>query len=180
MALTVEEIQTAQSDEALFKLLSAELQRLLPEELQQDRAAFHRKVQSLSRGLRAMAGIHFFDVSMGLDSLAWHFGNQNDEQDLQETLDGLRELELPEIADMFQAIAMWSFMKPHMAALQTGNFNGKDFPDWLVDIGAEDFAKEKDRFIWDYCKEHRDYGLLSSWLTYARKYPERCIVSEVH
>jgi hypothetical protein len=36
---------------------------------------------------------------MTLDSLAWHFGNQNDEGDLRETLNGLRELELNKVAD---------------------------------------------------------------------------------
>jgi hypothetical protein len=178
MALTVEEIRSAPGDEALFNLLSAELQRLLPEELQQEDDAFHKRLDSLPRGLRAMAGINFFDLSMTVDSLAWHFGNQNDERDLRETLNGLRELELSEIADMFEE--MWNFMKPHMAALQTGNFNGMGFSDWLEDIGAENFAKERDRFIWDYCEEHTDYRLLSSWLTYARKYPERCIISEAN
>jgi hypothetical protein len=123
-----------------------------------------------------MAGMHFFDVSMTLDSLAWHFGNQNDERDLQETLNGLRELELNEIAEMFQQ--MWIFMKPHMQALQTGDYGGKEFSDWLVDIGAEDFAHDKDRFIWDYCEKSGKSGMLESWPIYARKYPERCVVSE--
>ena len=74
-----------------------------------------------------MAGMHFFDVSMSLDDLAWHFGNQNDERDLRETLNGLRELELLEIADLFDQ--MWEFMKPHMAALKSVDFGGKDFSD---------------------------------------------------
>ena len=124
-----------------------------------------------------MAGIHSFDISMAMDSLDWHFGNHNDERDLTETLNGLRELELREIADKFEQ--MWDFMKPHMAALQSGDHGGKDFSDWLADIGADDFANEKNDHIWEYCKEHPDYGLLSSWLTYARKYPECCTVKEV-
>lgn len=39
-----------------------------------------------------MAGIYFFDVCMALDDLAWHFGNQNNECELTETLNGLSEL----------------------------------------------------------------------------------------
>lgn len=35
MALTIEEIRAAESDAALFNLLSAELQRLLPEAVQE-------------------------------------------------------------------------------------------------------------------------------------------------
>ena len=174
MPLTSEQIRKAESDEVLFELLAAELERLLPETLQQERDQFYLTLETLPRGLRAMAGIHFFDVSMALDSLAWHFGNQNDERDLQETLNGLRELEMPEIADRFAQ--MWDFMKPHMAALQSGDYGGKDFSDWLVDIGAEDLAKEKDRFIWDYCERAGKSGLLASWSIYARKYPERCVI----
>jgi hypothetical protein len=177
MALTVEWIRVAEDDEALFKLLSGELQRLLPDELHKDRDRLHATLATLPRGLRAMAGIHFFDVSMALDSLAWHFGNQNDKRDLIETLNGLRELEMPEIADCFEQ--MWDFMKPHMTALQHGDYGSKDFSDWLVDIGAEDFAEEKDRFIWGYCEKAGKLGLLESWTAYARKYPERCVVSEM-
>lgn len=125
-----------------------------------------------------MAGIHLFDMSMAFDSLAWHFGNHNNERDLQETVDGLRELELPEIADMFEE--MWNFMKPHMVALQAGKIRDKDFHVWLKDIGAENLAKDKNRFIWAYCEKYPDYRLLTSWLTYARKYPERCVVSETN
>jgi hypothetical protein len=98
MALTVEAIETAENNDALFDLLSAELQRLLPKEVRDDLDLYHEKLASMPRGLRAMAGMHFFDVSMSMDDLAWHFGNQNDERDLQETLNGLRELELTEIA----------------------------------------------------------------------------------
>jgi hypothetical protein len=176
MALTVEWIRAAEDDEALFNLLSGELERLLPAEIQEDRDLYHRTLETLPRGLRAMAGMHFFDVSMSLDSLAWHFGNQNDERDLRETLSGLRELELPEIAEMFEE--MWNFMKPHMTALQAGDFGGKEFTDWLEDIGAENLAYDKDRYIWDFCEKQGKLGLLATWPKYARKYPERCIIEQ--
>jgi hypothetical protein len=78
MALTVEQITAAEDEKALFDLLAAELQRLLPEEVREDPDQYYRTLSSMPRGLRAMAGIYFFDVSITMDSLAWHFGNQHD------------------------------------------------------------------------------------------------------
>ena len=176
MALTIEQIKTTRDDEALFDLLSEELKRLLPPEKQEDRDWYYGVLDTLPRGLRAMNGMYFFDVSMAIDSLAWNFGNQNDERDLRETLNGLRELELPEIAEMFEQ--MWEFMKPHMIALQSGDLGGKDFTDWLEDVGAEAFADKKDDYIWAYCEKLGKFGLLSTWPIYARKYPERCVFAE--
>jgi hypothetical protein len=176
MAITTEAIRSAENNEALFDLLSKELQRLLPPEKQEDREWYYKTLGSLPKGLRAMNGMYFFDVSMALDSLAWHFGNQNDERDLRETLNGLRELEMPEIAEMFAQ--MWEFMKPHMATLQSGDYGGKDFSDWLEEIGAQDFANDKDRYIWDYCEKLGKLGMLETWPKYARKYPERCVIAE--
>jgi hypothetical protein len=176
MALSVQQIRAAESNEALFDLLSGELQRLLPDAVQEDRDLYHQALDRLPRGLRAMAGMYFFDVSMSLDDLAWHFGNQNDERDLRETLNGLRELELLEIAGLFER--QWEFMKPHMHTLQAGAYDGKDFPDWLKDVGAQSVADPMNRIIWDYCEKLGKLGLLESWAPYARKYPERCVVAE--
>jgi len=176
MALTIDAIRAAKNDEDLVDLLTSELQRLLPDEVQQDRERFHKTLETVPRGLRAMAGIHEFDVSMALDDLAWHFGNQNDERDLKETLNGLRELELTEIADLFQNA--WEIMKPHMAALQSGDFGGKEFSDWLEDIGAQQQIDPMNDIIWDFCKKAGGLGLLQSWVRYARMYPERCIADE--
>jgi hypothetical protein len=73
---------------------------------------------------------------------------------------------------------MWDYMKPHMMALQTGDIGGKDFHDWLEEIGAQQVADPMDDIIWAYCEKAGKYGLLESWAPYARKYPERCIVAE--
>jgi len=176
MALTIESIQAADDNKALFELLSGELERLLPREIQEDRDLYHRTLETLPRGLRAMAGMHFFDVSMTLDDLAWHFGNQNDERDLQETLDGLRELELSEIADLFEQA--WKIMEPHFAALRGDEVNSDNFYDWLEEIGAQEKINPMNDIIWDYCEKAGKSGLLESWPVYARKYPERCVVPE--
>jgi hypothetical protein len=176
MALTVESIRAAESDQVLLDLLSEELQRLVPEELQEDRDRYHANLATLPRGLRAMAGMHFFDVSMALDDLAWHFGNQNDERDLKETLNGLRELELPEIADFFERA--WKITGPHFDELRGPGVTNDNFYEWLESIGAKNQIDPMNDMIWDYCKKAGDLGLLSSWPIYARKYPERCVVSE--
>jgi hypothetical protein len=176
MALTVETIRTAENDEALYNLLSRELQRLLPEHLQEDRDRYHAALEHLPRGLRAMAGMHFFDVSMTLDDLAWHFGNQNEERDLHETLNGLRELELFEVADRFERA--WKIMEPHFETIRGESVGSDNFYDWSESVGAQQQIEPMNDFIWDYCKKAGDSGLLSSWPVYARKFPERCVVSE--
>jgi hypothetical protein len=175
MALTVEQITAAEDEKALFDLLAAELQRLLPEEVREDPDQYYRTLSSMPRGLRAMAGIYFFDVSITMDSLAWHFGNQHDVRDVGETLSGLRELELTEIAGYFEQT--WKFLEPHRAALESGDFGGKEFGDWLVEIGVQALTDPWDEIIWERSEEAGDMGLLASWPAYARKYPERCVVT---
>jgi len=175
MALTIEQIKAAKDDKELFDLLSAELQRLLPEEVRSDPEQYYRTLGAMPPGLRAMAGIYFFDVSMTMDSLAWHFGNQHDVRDVGETLSGLRELELTEIAGYFEQT--WKFLQPHLAALQSGDFGGKEFGDWLVEIGVQELTDPWDEIIWQRSEEAGDMGLLASWPAYARKYPERCVAA---
>ena len=180
MALTVELIHAAEDDDLLLELLAEEIDRLVPKAYQDDRDRYHRRIEVLPRGLRAMAGIQFFNVSMAMDDLSWHFGNQNDERDLQETLDGLRELELAEIAEQFAWA--WEFMKPYLSELKGGicgkEFEGgKTFAEWLDEIGARQFMEPMNAVIWRYCDEHSKHRLLSSWLAYARKYPEHCVAS---
>jgi hypothetical protein len=177
MALTVEQITAAEDDKALFDLLAAELQRLLPEEVREDPDEYYATLSSMPPGLRAMAGIYFFDVSMTMDSLAWHFGNQNDPRDVGETLSGLRELELTEIAGYFEQT--WKFLEPHLDALRSGDFGGKEFGDWLVEIGVQELTDPWDDIIEERSEEGGDLGLLSAWPEYARKYPERCVVGPV-
>jgi hypothetical protein len=175
MALTVEQITAAEDDKALFDLLAAELQRLLPEKVPEDPEEYYRILGSMPPGLRAMASIYYFDVSMTMDSLAWHFGNQHDVRDVGETLSGLRELELTEIAGYFEKT--WKFLEPHRTALESGDFGGKEFGEWLVDIGVQELTDPWDEIIWQYSEEGGDMGLLASWPAYARKYPERCVTA---
>jgi hypothetical protein len=176
MALTIDAIRGAARDEDLFDLLSDELKRQLAVERQEDRDRHFAALDTLPRGLRAMAGMHFFDTSMTLDDLAWHFGNQNDERDLKETLDGLRELELFEVADRFEKA--WQIMRPHFEALRSDEVTGESFYDWLEEVGAKEAIDPMNDFVWDFCKHAGDPWLLSSWPIYAREHPEWCVAAE--
>lgn len=119
-----------------------------------------------------MAGMGFFDVSMALDDLAWHFGNQNDERALRETWNGLIELELPRIAELFRAA--WLIMEPHLDTIRNGQIDG-DFHDRLEEIGAQQQIDPINDEIWAFCRSEGKLGLLHSWPRYARKHPERCL-----
>ena|SRR5205814_8854953 len=176
MALTVDAIRIAKTDDELVDLISSELERVLPDEIQQDRDLYHRTLDSLPRGLRAMAGMHEFDVSMSMDDLAWHFGNQNDERDLRETSNGLRELALTEFADYFDRA--WKIMEPHLDVLRGDEIKAKDFSEWLENIGAQKQIDPMNDAIWAYCEKYPGLGLLQAWAVYARNYPERCVAGE--
>jgi hypothetical protein len=175
MALTVEQIGNTEDDDELVELLCDELQLWLPDELRDDRDRFHAALPALPQGLRAMAGMHFFDVSMTLDDLPWHFANQNDPRDLQETLDGLRELELSKVADLFEKA--WRLMEPHFEKLRSDDINGENFYDWLEEVGLDQTFEPMNDAIWDFCEQQGDLRLLASWPRYARKFPERCVVA---
>ncbi len=133
---------------------------------------FKGALDAAPKGLRAMAGIHSLDVSITMDDLAWHFGNHQDDFDLQETSNGLRVLEADEAAGLFQQA--WEIMKPYMNDIRDEKY-GKDFTEWLEQTGiqaAVDPLSERMRALADVSK---DYGLMHYWLTFARKYPEHCV-----
>jgi hypothetical protein len=176
MAITVETIHAAPGDEALLQLLATELQQLLPIEIQEDREQFHQILGSLPRGLRAMAGTHEFNVSMAQEDLAAHFNNQNDERDLRETLHGLQELELPQVADLFDQA--WKIMEPNLDTLRKDEVSLEKLHDWLDEIGVQEKIDPMNDMIWDISADAGPLGLHQAWVLYARKYPERCVVAE--
>jgi hypothetical protein len=159
----------------LIEALSTELHRLLPEAVQEDRELYHQTLATLPQGLRAMAGSYSFAVGIAEETLISYFCNQDDERDLSETLYGLRELELPDIAGFLEET--WKFFEPHLIALQTNGLDGQDFSSWLVEIGAEKRIGPLDKKMQQYLKMCGRMGLLESWAVYARKYPERCVAA---
>lgn len=171
--LTKETILSATDNKALFGLLSAELNIRLPRKVQVDADIYHGVLLALPRGLRAMAGIHFLDVSLCIDDLAWHFLNQYDPRAIQETYNGLLELEMPRVAELFKMA--WNYMKPYLALRHAPENADTDGHDWLKEIGAEDFIEPLNKEMWALSKAMGPSGLLESWTTYARKYPGRCV-----
>jgi hypothetical protein len=176
MALTVDVIRATEDEEVLVDLLSNEGRRLLPDELFQDTDRYYESLDTIPPGIRAMAGIYPFSVSMGMDDLAWHFNNHSDERHIRETLNGLRELEMPQIADLFEAA--WRILEPYLADMRPGYYRNQGFSKWVRECGIQQQIDPMNEVIWDYCKKAGDLGLLESWVLYVRKHPERCVVAE--
>ena len=173
MSLSLAVTQAARDDEKLFELLSAALNELFPPELQGDRNQFLAALTNAPRGLRAMAGIVDLDVSMTLDDLAWHFGNHNDERFLEETVMSLKELEAKEAAEVF--LSAWEIVKPYLAEIRSKDWKDEDPHEYLERTGIQSKVDPLNDRMWAICKECGGRGLMQYWLTYARKFPERCL-----
>ncbi len=173
MPLTLAEIQNAKDDAALFQKLSAALGEIFPPELQDDRDRFYAALLVAPQGLRAKAGIYDLDVSMTMDDLAWHFGNHNDDRFLAETIASLKELGADEAANLF--IAAWEIVEPFLAEIREKDRDPGDFTDYLQNSGIQSKIDPLNEDMWAICKACGDLGLMQYWLTYARKYPEKCV-----
>ena len=69
-------------------------------------------------------------------------------------------------------------MEPHLAELQPGRHREMSFSKWAKETGIQKQIDPMNDVIWDICKNAGALGLLSYWAKYARKYPERCVVTE--
>jgi hypothetical protein len=101
MALTQAQILECAGRGDLLELLFSDLRVRLPPDGPFNVDRFLKKIRAIPIGLRAMAATFDLDVSMALDDLGWHFGNWTHRGYCDETLQGLRELEAQEYADMF-------------------------------------------------------------------------------
>ena len=174
MSLSVKDIKEVKSDEHLFKMLSSELQRCLPEQVQKDLSALVKALRELPRGLRAMAATHRLDVSMATNDLGWHFYNNYNWEFSDETQSGLQELEAHEAAVVFSKAR--EFVKPHwekIGQIKDSAFSG--FSDWYKNSGLEAALSPLNKKMWEICSESKDYGLMSYWLNYARNHPEQVL-----
>ena len=162
-------IRRAKTDEALFKVLSSELARRLrssgrrgaPVSVAQHAA----KVARLPTGLRAMASIYELDVSVTLDDLGFHFGNWHSKTYAHETERGLRVLGAQEPADIFARAF-------RVAAQYWAAFTRDDFVEWYYKSTLERRLRPLNLKIWQ-IHQSREHGLLTYWLDYARRHPER-------
>jgi hypothetical protein len=173
MALTEEQIRLCNSDEELFRALSQELNRRLPDG-ERDLDAFVERVRGLPKGLRAMAAIYQFDVSMTLDDLGWHFANWHHRPYCDETLRGLQELEAHEAAEIFSSA--YALTQPHwdeISQLLSQSFDA--FVDWYSGSELQKSLDPLNERMWDLCKATGKLGLMTYWLIYARRYPENVV-----
>jgi hypothetical protein len=171
MSLTVKDIKEAKSDEHLFKMLSSELQRCLPEQVQNDLGTLVQALRGLPRGLRAMAATYRLDVSMAMNDLGWHFFNNHNLEFSEEIQSGLHELEATEAADIFEKAK--ALIQPHWN--QIGQLTAKTFADWYESSGLAAALSPLNKQMWKICSESKDYGIMSYWLIYARKHPEQVL-----
>jgi hypothetical protein len=178
MSLNAENIIAAKTDEQLFKLLSSELNLRLPEYVQKDNEVLLQALRELPRGLRAMAATHRLDVSMALDDLGWHFYNFNHRKLCDEIQWGLRELGAAEAAELFESAR--ALVEPHWEIIENLKLSGEEnshtkFADWYKASGLEAALSSFNEKLWEICSTSKDYGLMSFWLSYARKHPERVL-----
>ena len=175
MALTANQIRNAHSDADLLQLLQSELNLVFPTESRRDVPVFLSKLQTAPRGLRAMAATFELDVSLALDDLAWHFVNHHDLDFYEETRQSLRELEAPEAAELFEKA--FAIIKPHWIEFESVA-QGEDFSAihaWLDAAGIPKLIDPLDKQMWNLLGQWPKEGLMHYWVTYARKYPERCV-----
>ena len=175
MALTIKQISNAGSDDELLNLLTGELRQRFPPELRDDPIVFLSRLYAAPDGIRAMAVTYELDVSMALDDLAWHFINYHTSIELaEETIAGLNELETPEAAEIFRKAL--DIIKPHWQELERVS-QSKAAHDWLNSKGIQDLMNPLNDRMWMLLKQYDKSSLMSLWVTYARKHPERCVVS---
>lgn len=173
MALTIKQIRSIESDDELLDRLLAELKLLFPPDLRSDPIVFLSGLQNVPKRLRVMASTYELDVSMALDDLAWHFVNHHSSLELaEETFLGLRELEAPEAAEIFQEAL--HIIKPHWQELENG-IQSKAAHDWLDSTGIQALIDPLNDRMWTFLKQFPDKSFFSPWLAYARKYPDRCV-----
>jgi hypothetical protein len=176
MSLTEIQIVECVDDEALFELLSAELQRRLPDGEGDDLEAFLKTIRAMPVGLRAMAAMYQLDVSLALDDLGWHFCNWLYRPYCEETAWALHELEAFEAAEIFgEALQVSLPWWPKLMALRNVSFDA--FVKWYPDSDYEKATMPCTRRMWALCRgsDGKFAGLLKLWAPYARKYPHKVL-----
>lgn len=169
MAIDAAQVQACDTDDELYKLLSAELMLRLPDGEGDDLDAFLATTRHMPVGLRAMAAIYQLDVSLTLDDLGWHFANWHHRGYCEETIWALRELEAVEQADIVAtAYAAAQLYWDQIGAMAAYDF--QHFVKWYPDSDYEKATLPLTMRMWE-LQEVK--GLLAYWGSYARKYPDR-------
>jgi hypothetical protein len=163
--MTIEEIKGADSDEALFTLISRELDARLPP--RKPIEPFLDALRKLPTGLRAMAATYELDVSITLDDLGWHFGNWHHTGLGEETIGGLRELGAQRMAELTAA----AFEAAQRFWAELG---APDWSKWYHGSPLEELVSPLNREAGE-IYDKLPMGLYSYWLTYARQNSEKLV-----
>ena len=132
--------------------------------------AFAEEIRHLPPGLRAMAATHHLDVSLTLDDIGWHFLNFGHPSHVEETELGLRELGLPDLADMFREA--YSLVGPLLPEILRP---GGDYYGVIEQAGHTkciDELSSRARTVLG------DQGIYPRWAAYAREHPDRVFNAE--
>ena len=175
MTLHVDVLSATESDSELLQLVFAELSVRLPAEMHDDLDRFVVALDSLPRGLRAMAATYQLDVSLTLDDLGWHFANWPHLGYRAETQRALHELGTGELATLFDAACRiadrsWNELVARAAA------GPEEFIAWYDASSLKlELAPLHERMLdlLDLSDEDGEPGLFRHWLLYARRHPER-------
>jgi len=132
--------------------------------------AFAEEIWHLPPGLRAMAATHHLDVSLTLDDIGWHFLNFGHPSHVNETELGLRELGLPDVADMFREA--YALVGPHLPEIR------RPGGDYYAVIEQAGYAKRIDELSSQARTSLGDQGIYQHWAAYARHHPERVFNAE--
>lgn len=109
-----------------------------------------------------MAATHWLDISLTLDDIGWHFLNFDEPNFVKEIENGLRELELNELAEVFRE--SYNILQPYIDSIINGEVDYYDLLEQNVRI--ESLNKK----AWELQPEG---GIYVSWMKYTRKNPER-------
>jgi hypothetical protein len=133
--------------------------------------AYAAAIATLPTGLRAMAATHHLDVSLTMDDIGWHFLNFGEPGLVRETVTGLRELELCDIADYFlEAHAIVNPLRPEIK-------EAEDYYECLEGRGLMDRINELTDKASTKQPTLSGSPIYAAWTKYARIHPEKVFAS---
>lgn len=134
--------------------------------------SFATLLSTLPVGLRAMGATHWLDISLTLDSITWHFGNFGEPALVAQTEEGLLELGLQGLHDVFCEA------KDLMIPLLVRRTEADGDPYQILESnGLRERGDEIDRRAWELHdpKPHQS-PIYAAWIQYTREHPDRVFV----
>jgi hypothetical protein len=105
-----------------------------------------------------------------MDDIGWHFLNFGHPSHVNETELGLRELGLPDVADMFREA--YALVGPHLPEIR------RPGGDYYAVIEQAGHAKRIDELTDQARTRLGDQGIYRQWAVYARQHPDRVFNAE--